>query len=297
LRAFEAFSRHGRMALAADELCVTHGAVSRHVRQLEAALGVALVEGPKTALRLTEPGARLAASLTSALDQVAGAIAIARAEAPQTLEVSCLGTLAMRWLIPRLPRFVERQPNVQVGLTESHAHVDFRRDGVDLAIRMSGEIVDDEVEKTPFLDHYVGPLLSPALMGDGPVTLERLAALPRLHTRTFRRGWTQWQAATGHRLGPAPVDREFDHNFYMLEAAAAGLGVAMGSWAFVLDEMVAGKLVAPLGFIRAQVQVVALRPRGVANPAAEAFRDWLVEEGAATPAPPVPPIVPPAPGP
>ena len=213
LKAFEAFSRHGRMSAAADELCVTHGAVSRQIKQLEQTLGSRLIEGPKSRLRLTAEGARLAGALTGALDQMAQAVAVARAESPQALEVSCVGTLAMRWLIPRLPGFVERHPNIRVGLSESHAHVDFRRDGVDLAIRMAEDLESEDAEKTPFLDHYNGPVVAPALAADEPFTLERLAALPRLHTRTFRRGWSEWEAYSGHRLGPAPVDREFDHHF------------------------------------------------------------------------------------
>ena len=291
LRAFEAFSRHGRMSLAADELCVTHGAVSRHVRQLEATLGVALVEGPKNNLRLTGEGAHLAASLTGAFDQVANAIAVARTEAPQALEVSCLGTLAMRWLIPRLSGFVERHPNIRVGLSESHAHVDFRRDHVDLAIRMAEDLDSEDAEKTPFLHHHNGPVVAPSLTGGGAFTLERLAALPRLHTRTFRRGWSEWETLSGRRLPPAPVDREFDHHFYMLEAAAAGLGAAIGPWPSIIDDLASGRLVAPFGFGPARARDVALRPKDAANAASAAFRDWLVEEGSKTPSPP------PAPGP
>lgn len=295
LRAFEAFARRGRMSTAADELCVTHGAVSRHVRQLEASLGTALVEGPKSALRLTSEGARLAASLSAAFDQIAGAVAVARAEAPQTLEVSCVGTLAMRWLIPRLPGFVARHPNVRVGLSESHAQVDFRRDRVDVAIRMAEELSSDEAETTPFLDHYNGPVVAPSLLEDGGLSLERLAALPRLHTRSFRRGWSEWQTRSGLRLPPAPVDREFDHHFFMLEAAAAGLGAAIGPWPMIEADIAAGRLAAPLGFVRVSARYVALRPKGLAASAAEAFRDWLVEEGAKTPAPPL--MLPPAPAP
>jgi DNA-binding transcriptional LysR family regulator len=280
------------MSATADELCVTHGAVSRHVRQLEIGLGVRLVDGPKNALRLTVEGARLAGSLTGALDQVAEAVAVARAEAPQGLEVSCIGTLAMRWLIPRLGRFVEAHPDIRVGLTESHADVDFKRDRVDLAIRMTQTLRAEGAEKTVFMDEHVGPIIAPSLLGDEPMTLERLARLPRLHTRTYRQGWSQWQTVSGHRLEAPSVDREFDHHFYMLEAATAGLGVAMGPWPFVMDQIADGRLVAPLGFIPVDARYAVLRPAGVINPAAEAFRDWLVEEGARMPAPPTPPPAP-----
>jgi DNA-binding transcriptional LysR family regulator len=285
LRAFEAFSRHGRMSAAADELCVTHGAVSRQVKQLEEALGARLIEGPKSRLRMTAEGLRLAGVLTGAFDEIAEGVAVARAEAPQSLEVSCIGTLAMRWLIPRLGRFVEAHPNIRVGLTESHADVDFKRDRVDLAIRMSQSLRARDAEATVFLDHHIGPVVAPSLAGTEPLTLERIARLPRLHTRTYRQGWSEWQSLSGCRLEPASVDREFDHHFYMLEAAAAGLGVALGPWPFVMEQVADGRLVAPLGFIPADARYVVLRPAGVDNPAAAAFRDWLVEEGARMPRP------------
>ena len=93
------------------------------------------------------------------------------------------------------------------------------------------------------------------------------------------------------RLPPAPVDREFDHHFYMLEAAAAGLGAAIGPWPSIIDDLASGRLVAPFGFVPARARYVALRPKDAANAASAAFRDWLVEEGSKTPSPP------PAPGP
>ncbi|MDB5456635.1 MAG: transcriptional regulator, LysR family [Caulobacter sp.] len=286
LRAFEAFGRHGRMTLAADELCVTHGAISRQIRQLELHLGVALTEGPKSRLRLTEAGLRLAQGLTEALDQIDAVLPRQVQAEPRTLQVSCLPTFAMKWLIPRLPAFVAQHPDTPVRISESSGPFDFRADGVDLAIRMRGVEPSPDADVTPFLDHYIGPVLSPELAGGGPPTLEALGRLPRLHTRTFPGSWTEWETQAGARLPPAPIDREFDHYFYMIEAAAAGLGVAMGPWAFVERDLASGRLIAPLGLIRGLPRVCALTPRGQASPAARRFRDWLVAAGAASPPPP-----------
>ncbi len=110
LRAFEAFGRHGRMTLAAEELCVTHGAVSRQIRQLEEHLGVALTEGPRSRLRMTEAGLKLAQALTPAFDQIAAASPRRAPDGPRPLVVSCLPTFAMKWLIPRLPGFQAGHP-------------------------------------------------------------------------------------------------------------------------------------------------------------------------------------------
>ncbi|KRA74630.1 LysR family transcriptional regulator [Caulobacter sp. Root656] len=285
LRAFEAFSRRGRMTLAADELCVTHGAISRQIRQLEDHLGVALTEGPRNRLALTETGLTLARALTQALDQIEAALPQPAGDG--TLVVSCLPTFAMKWLIPRLPGFVAAHPEIPVRIVESNGPFDFRADGVDLAIRMRLPHAppSPDADVAPFLKHFVGPVASPGLAAQVH-DLGSLAKLPRLHTRTFLESWAEWEAAAGLVLPPATVNREFDHYFYMLEAAAAGLGVALSPFAFVENDLAAGRLVAPLGLVPGQAEVCALTPRGRASRAARRFRDWLVAQGAATPAPP-----------
>ena len=287
LRAFEAFGRRGRMTLAADELCVTHGAISRQIRQLEDHLGVALTEGPRNRLTLTEAGLTLAQALTQALDQIEAALPQPAGAGDGALVVSCLPTFAMKWLIPRLPGFVAAHPDIQARIVESNGPFDFRADGVDLAIRMRlpDAPPSPDADVTPFLKHYVGPVAAPALAAQIEAP-ESLARLPRLHTRTFLESWAEWEAAAKVVLPPAAVNREFDHYFYMLEAAAAGLGVALSPWAFAETDLVSGRLVAPLGMIPGQAQVCALTPRGKATRAARRFRDWLVAEGAATPPPP-----------
>jgi len=283
LRAFEAFGRHGRMTLAADELCVTHGAISRQIRQLETDLGAALTEGPRNRLRLTEAGLKLAQTLTRALDDIDDAIP-RETQVQRPLTVSCLGTLAMKWLIPRLAGFHAAHPDIPVRIEESNGAPDFREDGIDLAIRMRTEDDQpDDAELTAFMPHYHGPVVSPELAGEGVQALERL---PRLHTVTYQPAWREWEAMSGVTFAPATVDREFEHYFYMLEAAASGLGVAVGPWAFVQGDLASGRLKAPLGFVKGQVSFVALLPRTGATAHARVFRDWLVAEGAKTPTPP-----------
>jgi DNA-binding transcriptional LysR family regulator len=287
LRAFEAFGRRGRMTLAADELCVTHGAISRQIRQLEDHLGVALTEGPRNRLTLTETGLTLAQALTLALDQVEAALPQPAGSGDGTLVVSCLPTFAMKWLIPRLPDFVAAHPEIQARIVESNGPFDFRADGVDLAIRMRlpDAPPSPDADVTPFLKHYVGPVASSDLAAQVS-DVDSLARLPRLHTRTFLESWAEWEAAAGVALPPAAVNREFDHYFYMLEAAAAGLGVALSPFAFAEHDLTAGRLVAPLGLIPGQARVCALTPKGKATRAARRFRDWLVVQGAATAPPP-----------
>lgn len=284
LRAFEAFGRHGRMTLAADELCVTHGAVSRQIRQLEQDLGAPLTEGPRSRLRLTEAGLRLAQDLTRALDMIDDALP-RRAQSSRPLTVSCLGTLAMKWLIPRLPSFHALHPEIAVRIEESNGPFDFREDGIDLAIRMraTGDTVSDDAEVSFFMPHYHGPVVSPDLAQG--LDLNGLERLPRLHTATYEPAWRDWEVMAGLALRPASVNREFDHYFYMLEAAAAGLGVAIGPWAFVQSDLASGRLKAPFGFVAGGAGFVALLPKGGGQAEARVFRDWLIAEGDRTPPP------------
>jgi DNA-binding transcriptional LysR family regulator len=286
LRAFEAFARHGSMTAAASELGITHGAVSRQVRALQARLGVRLVVGPRHDLRLTEAGRTLAGALSPAFDMIAAALPGAGAE--QELVVSCLGTLAMKWLIPRLAAFHEQHPAVRVRIVESHAPVDFSQGGLHAAIRIEDGKPPEGVRVTPFMRHFHGPVLAPRLLEETRGDLAAILGLPRLHTETRRPAWDEWAARAGVALPPASLDRTFEHNSYMLEAAAAGLGVAIAPWAFAAEDVLRGRLAAPFGFEPVPGRFLYLRPRIADNPAAEAFGAWLQSEGPRSPEPPPP---------
>jgi LysR family glycine cleavage system transcriptional activator len=284
LYAFEAFARRGRMTLAADELCVTHGAISRHIRHLEVVLGTALVQGPRNKLTLTDAGLRLADQLTTAFQGLHAALPHVADEAHTVLYVSCPGSIALKWLIPRLPGFQSAFPKIQVRISESHQTCDFRRDAVDLAIRTTVSS-DDDVETTPFMEQFHGPVLAPRLMEKSGDRLDLLTALPRLHAQSYPQAWLEWQANAHIMLGESKAANAFEHNIYMIEAAAAGMGVALCPWVFVMDDITRGRLVAPFGFVSTGMWFSALRPETARNRMAIQFRDWLVEEGRATPAP------------
>jgi DNA-binding transcriptional LysR family regulator len=284
LRAFEAFGRHGKMSVAADELCVTHGAVSRQVRSLETLVGVRLTQGPRNALKLTDAGQRLAKSLGTTFDEIEAAFLEVRASGDRDLHVSCVGTLAMKWLIPRLASFQARHPEISIRVTEAYGPVDFTREPFDAAIRL-GETSTLE-GATPFLDNFHGPVLSPALAAGAD--LSKLSALPRLHTRPHPQAWAEWAGHAGVMLSEASEHREFEHLFYMLEAAAAGLGVGVSPWIYVAGDIAAGRLVAPFGFVRTPARFHLVAPEGPAKKSLRAFRDWLLEEAAKVPPAPTP---------
>lgn len=286
LRAFEAFARHGKMSVAADELCVTHGAVSRQVRALETLLGVRLTQGPRNALRLTDAGERLSRALGRTFDELEAAYLDVRASGDRDLHVSCVGTLAMKWLIPRLPGFHARHPDLNIRVTEAYGPVDFTREPFDAAIRLSDGPPVDGTTATPFLDNFHGPVLSPALMAAG-VDLAELSSLPRLHTRPHPQAWAEWAEHAGVMVSEAAEHREYEHIFYMLEAAAAGLGVGVSPWIYVAADIAAGRLVAPFGFVKTPARFHLVLPDAPPKKGLKAFREWLVEEAAT--APPAPP--------
>lgn len=284
LRAFEAFARRGRMTLAADELCVTHGAVSRQIRSLEQAVGHQLTEGPRHRLKLTDAGRRLADALSGAFDQIETAYTALRRDDHVELHLSCVGTLAIRWLIPRLPAFHARHPHVRVKVTESYAPVDFHRDRFDAAIRVNETAPIVGADAVAFLENFHGPVVAPALVGGGATGLE---GLTRLTTGTRQTAWEEWERHSGITLPTPPDTQEFEHIFYTLEAAAAGLGVGLTPWVYVAADVAAGRLAAPLGFAPTPSRFWFLTPAGQGRPDVAEFRAWLLEEAAKVPAAPL----------
>lgn len=285
LRAFEAFARLGKMSLAADELCVTHGAVSRQVRSLEALCGVKLTQGPRNALKLTDAGERMARSLARTFDELEALFREVRASGDRELHVSCVGTLAMKWLIPRLPGFHAAHPELSIRVTEAYGPVDFAREPFDAAIRLAESVHGEGLTATPFLDNFHGPVVSPALLGDGR-GLEAIAALPRLHTRTHRQAWDEWAEHAHVRIPEARENREYEHIFYTLEAAMAGGGVGLSPWIYVANDIAAGKLAAPCGFVQTPIRFHLVTPETPPKRGLKTFRQWLFEEAAKAPAPP-----------
>ncbi len=271
LRAFEAAGRLGRMTGAADELHVTHSAVSRQVRHLEAVLGVALFEGPKNALRLTEAGRALLPGLTAGFERIERSVALVADTEEGELDLSCIGTFAMRWLIPRLYRFQSACPGIEVRMTSSERKVDFARDGFDVAIRVGTPPWPGEAVAL-FAEQF-GPVLSPRLARPRP---QELDGLPLLHTLTRRHAWAAWSGLSGIQVR-AGAEREFERFYFMLEAATAGLGVCIAPWPLVCDDIRAGRLLAPFGFAPSGQDYVALR-RARRHTKSALFCDWLRAE-------------------
>lgn len=280
LRAFEAMARTGRATLAAEELNVTHSAVSRQVKALEAALGVRLFQGPKHRLTLTRAGRDLAPALTAAFDQIAGAVRSLRSDG-EDLHLAVNASLSVKWLIPRLPLFTEAHPDVRLHLEELPPHATSHR-GAHGVVRIvpAGRLVDPLA--TAFIQNHIGPLMTPALAQR--FAADPLAA-PRLAAQSHPQGWAIWAAVAGVELAPAP-EQPFAHMHFAMDAALAGLGVAILPWPLVARDVAEGRLAAPLGFRRTETAFALLAAPGEASRPLATFRKWLVAQGATTPPPP-----------
>ncbi|MFD5328449.1 LysR substrate-binding domain-containing protein [Streptomyces sp. NPDC127092] len=274
---FEATVRHASMTRAARELHVTHGAVSRQVQNLEKALGVALFERGPRALRPTPQARRLAAAVREALDVIEEATREVSGREPDgPLALSCEPTLLMRWLIPRLPDLTARHPELTVHLSAGGGPPAFDRDTVDAAVRRDDFPVPEGVSRVPLFEEWTGPVCRPELaerlLDGAPVTL--------LHTATRPSAWDDWRRLTGH-TPHGTSEQRFEHFYLALQAAVAGVGVAVGPYALVHDDLVRGQLAAPYGFVADGTGYGLLSPRPPErDPRVAALLDWLREQTA-----------------
>jgi LysR family glycine cleavage system transcriptional activator len=272
LHAFALVAETGSLTAAAARLNVTQPAVSRRLRELEGTLGTALLRRGANAVVLTEAGARYADAVRGALDALRTATAELGAGPGGPLRVRAYTTWALRWLIPRLPRFRAKHPGIEIEVVTSTAPVvDFARDGLDAAIRSAAtapapgaarlQRVTLAAFASPAALHRVGP-----------------AGLSRLGSRVRPRDWGLWDAAE-RRPSPAAPPLLFESTSLAIQAALEGLGAVICPPQFVAED-VRGDRLAPLPGQAMETGEAywLLLPPGRCPPAIAAFRDWLVAE-------------------
>lgn len=281
LRTFRVAGHLESFTRAAAELGVTHGAVSRQVANLEAHLGTALFRRTARRLALTEAGAILLVSLDEAFELLERGVAkVSEATPASSLTVSCIATFAMQWLIPRLHRFQESHPGIEVDLSSPTPPDNVSPPGTEVAIRITPTACADDMERVEFLAERFGPIVSPECLRRSPIeATEGLAGHILLRTASRPDVWAAWANAAGRPL-PVAAGRSFGTFFLMLQAAASGLGVAIGPAPLVESDLAVGRLVAPLGFVPSGRTYCALvRRRDGTDPRIRAFLDWLLAEG------------------
>lgn len=285
LPAFDAAARHLSFTRAAAELNLTHGAISRAVRNLEDMLGVRLFERGTRSVRLTPEGAAYAAEIGAALDRVGMAtIAATAARSAGVLNVSTSDGFAGRWLVPRLHRFHRIHREVDVRLSTSGTLTDFIRDGIDIAIRY-GEGNYDKVVSELLAEEDVSPVCSPELLkADRPLRSPEDLRYHRLIHDNFRIDWATWLHAAGLYGIDHTAGIKFESAAYAVEAAVQGEGVLLGRSALVSADLVAGRLVRPFDLaLKSRWSYYIVYPEGaLRHQKIRAFRDWLFDEMAAS---------------
>ena len=267
LRAFEAMARAGAATRAARELGVTHGAVSRQVKALEAALGVRLFHGPRHRLALTEAGRALAVELTRGFDILTTAVARTRSDG-MDLHVAVHASLSVKWLLPRLADFAERVPGVRLNLSALEPEA-VSHPGADLAIRLMDRGRAEALGGIILAENEIGPVIRADRVAD-------YAGASRLVSRTHPRAWSDWQRLSGKPL-PGGPERPVEHLHFAVDAALAGWGVAALPRLLVQSEIEKGHLAAPHGF-NADAGVLVALPQGEGGPARRAFLTWLKDQ-------------------
>lgn len=288
LRAFEATARHLSMTRAANELHVTPGAVSLQIRELETALGLPLFLRRPRALVLTPEGTAYAGRIQAAFALIREATAeVTVQRRAATLSVTCTASVAAQWLLPRLAAFQAEMPDIDIQINSSNRVFDLERDGIDLAIRHgSGQY--DGLSTVLWMEDALLPVLSPELgrRAGAIAHVSDLAEIPLLHDENTD-DWHKWLSEMGADGIDASRGAVFSGGNGAIEAALAGLGVALVRYAFVEREIAAGRLVAPFRHTITQSSAYYLVSPFAAlrRPEVVAFRDWLLREVGRLPTP------------
>lgn len=279
LRAFEAAARHGNLTRAAEELCVTQGAVSRQVRNLEDHFGSKLFSRSANALSLTENGRALAPAVTDALTQLDHA-AEKLLRASDVLRLQVMPTFAVRWLMPRLPEFAALHPRIDVRITITLHPAELDSDSFDAAI-----LYGDGSWPACQADCLARECLAPVTAADRPgdtATSTHHGFWPEttlLHTTTDRRDWPWWLSEVGLDFPAGDQGPAFETLDMAVRAAEAGHGVALGDLSLISEDLHEGRLRIVIPEPRYTGRgVYFVRPaHSRPNRALAMFGDWLTQ--------------------
>lgn len=283
LQAFEVVARQGSFTRAAQELCITQGAVSKQIKQLETFLGVNLFIRARHGLVLTQAGHSYLNDIRASLNRIEAASLAVMSHRGRggTLNITCMPTFGAKWLIPRLPALRQTCPELQLGFLPYRMGYDFDSPEVDAAIRFgSGAWPDSQADYIMGKD--VVPVCSPRLF-EKPVNAPAdLLTKPLLHHTSAQRQWPEWFKDAGFDSPRSRDGARYDQYTLLAQAAIAGLGVAMIPRCVVEDELAEGKLVVPLDLpITARDGYYLCYPDHKGNlPALQMFRQWLLDAAA-----------------
>lgn len=288
LRTFEAAARHGNFMAAADELCVSHSAISHQVKKLEVYLGLELFSREAKGVKLTETGRDYYATVRTALERIAEATAVLVApHAAGLVTVQVYSTFAIRWLIPRLAEFQTKHPQTHIRLHTSQSDVNFEHEDVDLCV-MIGQPVHSGLHYDYLFSSRIFPVCSPSLL-KGSTPLENPQDLAKhniIQVYPSRKDWQVWlQQMQVSGVNPN-AGQQFDSYDLAWNTAIQGLGIALGMEPFVNRDIEAGLLVEifpghvfPGDMIYPEGDwYLACRKEKLDQKSFRVFREWLMSE-------------------
>lgn len=279
LRAFEAAARHLSVKVAAEELCVTPGAVSQMLKTLETHLGVKLFKRVNRGIYLTEAGRDYLPAIRNAFRQIAEASRRVAVPADNgVLTVSATPFFASAWLVPRMRSFHDAHPDLDLQVVTSSALVDFSRSGVDVAVRHGlGQypgLRSDRIVSVEMIAVAAPSIVeSRGLPGDPAV----MARWPLVHDAD-RKGWALWFQTHGVTEVGAPRGPSFDDTSLLLKAVVSGQGAGLLPAAMVVGELDSGQLIrlADATYMEAFAYYLVCPVSSQDRPKIAAFRDWIL---------------------
>jgi LysR family glycine cleavage system transcriptional activator len=283
LKAFEAAARHESFTRAAEELCVTQGAVSHQVKALEEELGVKLFNRERQRLVITEAGREYLVVVRDALDRIAlGTERLVQRQRSGALTLSTSPDFAAKWLVHRLGRFAEAYPDIDLRVSATMHHVDFAREDVDLAVRHGdGSWAGLHVER--LCTEQLFPVCSPKLV-EGRRRLGEpcdVLKFPLLHL-DGRQDWLRWLEAAGVSCPDVSHGPIMNRASMLIDAAVGGQGIALARTALAAWDLINGRLIRPFAAaLPASKSYWIVYPRATSMlPKITRARDWLLAEAA-----------------
>lgn len=279
LRAFEAAARLGSVSRAAEELHVTHGAISRQLRVLEDELDQPLFARLGRGIALTPTGEQLRDRVAGAFDQLReGWEALRRHRGGAPFVLGCASSLLARWVIPRLDRLERDLPMLRLHLSPEEDPLAPQRAEPDAALVLAAPPWPSGWQVHELASEYIGPVVSPRYAGLARLLEQGETALrgeALLHTSSRPQAWPAWAQANGLDMDALHYGQGFTRLFYLLEAAVAGLGVAIAPEQLVQDDLRAGRLLAPWGFQQTEAKWILATPRRRNDSRVDALAAWL----------------------
>ncbi len=279
LRAFEAAARYQNFSHAAQEIHLTHGAISHQVRALEEELGVALFVRNGKKLAITEQGAVFAEVIRQALSEIAQAAdALRQQKNTQRLSITALPSFAARWLSPRLGQFIEQFPQLEVSLQSSNVLANFQRDAIDIGIRF-GQGHYPGLVSEHMLDDVYYPVVSPRYNhGNIPQSLDELGRAHLL--RCAGEPWAPWFKLAGVNFPEPTHGLVYQDSSMLAHAAVDGQGVALGRHSIVQGHVANGSLLRlfDCALPSTSSYYLVYPAHSLQKPQVAAFREWLLQE-------------------